>query len=105
MEDKRDLSRRDFIKATGVTTAGLAASSLVARDAQAARAAVPVHTKSIRANDRINYGFVGVGGMGAKHLSIIKGFSESENVAAVAVCDVFEKFKCQAQEKAGILES
>jgi predicted dehydrogenase len=43
--------------------------------------------------------------MGAKHLSIIKGFSETENVAVVAVCDVFEKFKCQAQEKAGIVES
>jgi len=105
MIDKRDLSRRDFIRATGVTTAGLAASSLVAGEVRAASAHVPVHTRTIGPNDRINYGFIGVGGMGAKHLSIIKGFSESENVAVVAVCDVFEKFKCQAQEKAGIAGS
>ena len=90
-----------------MTTAGLAASSLVVGEGQAgpAHIPVPVHTKTIGPNDRINYGFIGLGGMGAKHLSIIKGFSETENVAVVAVCDVFEKFKCQAQEKAGIVES
>jgi predicted dehydrogenase len=104
MQDKRDLSRRDFIKATGVTTAGLVASSLVAGEGQAVRAAVPVHAKIIGANDRINYGFIGVGGMGAKHLSIIKDFSEQENVTAAAVCDVFEKFKCRARDKAGIAD-
>lgn len=101
-ETKFELSRRDFIKATGVTTAGLAAGSIAASNRDVVRAAVPMRTKRIGANDRINYGFIGVGGMGSKHLSIIKDFSERENVAAVAVCDVYEKFRCQAQEKAGI---
>jgi predicted dehydrogenase len=105
--DKQDLSRREFIKATGITTAGLAAGSLVFDDAEVARAAsrpLP-SSKVIGANGRINYGFIGVGGIGTKHLSIIKGFSEKENLAVVALCDVFEKRRRLAQERAAISES
>jgi predicted dehydrogenase len=97
---ERDLSRRDFMKATGVTGAGLlAASDLPATLTAATRMRVD------GANDRIRYGFVGVGGMGGKHLSIIRDFGASENVEVVAVCDVFEKRRRAAQEKAGIADS
>ncbi|HWC77459.1 MAG TPA: Gfo/Idh/MocA family oxidoreductase [Blastocatellia bacterium] len=96
-----DLSRRDFIKTTGVTTAALAAAALI-DDTKPAHASVPRSGKIIGANDRINYAIVGVGGMGSGHLRILKDFEEKENVSVVAVCDVFEKRRRKAQEVAKI---
>jgi predicted dehydrogenase len=91
-----ELTRRDFIKTTGVTTAGLVAASLIGGETTPTRAAapsLPTSARIIGANDRINYGFIGVGGMGSGHVAIIKNFAESkeENVLGVAACDVFEK--------------
>jgi predicted dehydrogenase len=99
-----EFTRRDFIKATGVTTAGLVANSMI-EDAKAAAPAIDTKGRILGANDRIRYGFVGVGGMGSGHLRIIKGFAETENVEAVAVCDVFEKRCRAARERAGIAEN
>jgi predicted dehydrogenase len=99
------LSRRDFIKTTGVTAAGIAAGSVFADEAGASSAIIPPNAKIIGANDRINYGIIGVGGMGSGHLRVLKEFSQRENIAVVAVCDVFEKRRRQAQQSAGLSES
>jgi predicted dehydrogenase len=104
MKDSQDLSRREFLKTTGITGAGLVTGS-IALDPAALRAGAPAPSKALGANDRIHYGFVGVGGMGFKHLSIIKDFSEQENLAVVSVCDVFDKRRRKAQEKAGVADS
>jgi predicted dehydrogenase len=99
-----ELSRRDFIKTTGVTTAALAAASLV-DGGDSARASVPRSGRIIGANDRINYAIVGVGGMGGGHLRILKDFEATENISVVAVCDVFEKRRRKAQEVAKISDA
>jgi predicted dehydrogenase len=95
------LSRRDFIKTTGVTTAAMAAGALV-DGAKPARASVFRSGRIIGANDRINYAIVGVGGMGSGHLGILKGFEGKENISVVAVCDVFDKRRRKAQEVAKV---
>ena len=93
-----EMSRRDFIKSAGVTSAGLAAASLVG--GAEAKASTRPAAKIIGANDRITYAVVGVGGMGNGHLKILKDFEARENLAVLGVCDVFEKRRRRAQQVA-----
>jgi predicted dehydrogenase len=112
-QKKNDLSRRDFMKVAGVTTAELAAVSLVGKKtANASPIARPAQAKIIGANDRINYGFIGVGGMGTGHLQIITTLAsptapdaKPENLAVLAVCDVFEKRRQRAKGIAKLEDS
>ncbi len=102
--DPKGISRRDFIKAAGVTAAGVVASSLAVDKALAA-AGAPAPARVIGANSRLNIGIIGVGGMGSGHLRMIKKMSEEQNVAIVAVCDLWEKRRKKAQENAGLADS
>src|SRR5437763_12404936 len=104
-DEKHDLSRRDFIKTTGVTTAGLLAAPLVTAAKTPVNVAPVVSQKVLGANDRIHYGFIGVGNMGGKHLSIIHDFCGTQNVTIVGACDVFEKRRAEAKEKNGLTDS
>ena len=105
-ESKLDRSRREFVKATGISAAGLAAASLFS-EMPTTRAEIrsTLPGKIIGANDRIQFGFIGIGGMGSSHVNIIKTLSESENVRVAALCDVFEKRRRLVREKVGIPES
>ena len=93
MEEKqygKGMSRRDFMRGAGVTAAGVVASSLVGRTA--AFAAGPVAApRVIGANDRINVGMIGIGGMGGGHLNMLRDMQEDQNIRVVAVCDVWDK--------------
>jgi predicted dehydrogenase len=100
----KEMSRRDFIMSAGVTSAGLAATALVGGGADVHASTRP-SAKIIGANDRINYAIVGVGGMGSGHLKILKDFEGKENLAVVAVCDVFEKRRRKAQQVAQVGDS
>lgn len=100
MEEKRDkkgLSRREFIKAAGMTAAGV----MLVGDRVLAQGAAPATGKVLGANDRINIAFIGVGGMGGGHLDSLKKMEQEQNVRCVAVCDVWEKRKKNAQRMAG----
>ncbi len=101
-DEKHDLSRRDFIKTTGVTAASLLAAPRVIAAQPPVNVAPVAAQKVLGANDRINYGFIGVGNMGGKHLSIIKDFCGTQNVAILGACDVFEKRRAEAKEKNGL---
>ena len=94
------LSRRDFIKAAGVTAAGIAASSLITDTGFAATS-----PNVIGANDRINMGFIGIGGMGGGHLKNFKAREQEWNVRCAAVCDVYRNRKDNARETAGCPEA
>lgn len=111
-QKENELSRRDFIKTTGVTTAGLVAASLIGGEAQPTQAAsakpsLPTSARILGANGRINYGFIGVGGMGFGHFSIISKWVEKneEDVAILGACDVFDKRRRRAQEKAKLTDA
>lgn len=101
-QDKKGLSRREFIRAAGATAAGVVASSFIT---DRVLAAAPASPRVIGANDRINVAFVGVGGMGNGHLHGIKGMASEMNLNIVAVCDVWEKRKRGAQATAEVPDS
>jgi predicted dehydrogenase len=104
--DQNDLSRRDFMKVAGVTAAGLAAGPLVlGKPAARADKRLPASPNILGANDRINYGFIGLGMMGKDHVPIIKSLAEKENVAVIALSDVYEKRRRVVGAKAGVPDS
>lgn len=71
-------TRRDFLKA-GTLTAG--AAMLTARG----------HAQTPGANERLNMAFIGCGSIAEHHLEKLLGLLEDEQLAIVAVCDVYEK--------------
>ncbi len=99
-----DYSRRDFLKTTGTTALAAAAGSLLAArtaPAATARGTFPP-ARVIGANDRILVGIVGVKGMGAGHIKHILEGMPGANVEIAAVCDVWEKARLTAREKASL---
>jgi len=85
-ETKRATTRRDFLKAAGVTAATLAVAGIAKSKTYAVAPG-----RVIGANDRINVGFIGVGGQGTHHVNILRSQSSSTNAYPVAVCDVWDK--------------
>ncbi len=83
------VNRREFIRAS----AALGASVL----------AGPALGRAVGANDRINIGFIGCGGMGAHHIRHYKELSNNPklNIAVVAVCDIYEPRRRRAKELSG----
>lgn len=72
------VSRRSFLAATGIT----AVTATTARS----------YTRIIGANDRLNIGVIGCGGMATGHMtSIKKRMLDTDNVQMIAVCDLWDK--------------
>ncbi|MDO8683120.1 MAG: Gfo/Idh/MocA family oxidoreductase [Armatimonadota bacterium] len=92
----KGLTRREFLKAAGVTAAGVMVGSL---------ASSPVFSvapmRALGANDRIKVGFIGVGGQGLRHVQAVKSMADSMNVETVAVCDIWDKRAQIAAKEAG----
>lgn len=62
-------------------------------------------SRVIGANDRINVGSIGVGGMGTAHVKgLTRQFQEAKDVQVVAVCDVYDRYKERARAAAGLAE-
>jgi predicted dehydrogenase len=86
-------NRRDFVKSA--MGAGTALGFSPALAAQSTRGRV------IGANDRINLGIIGVGTRGMGLLRQFSGLGQADGKSRiVAVCDVYEKRKQEAQERA-----
>src|SRR5947209_1316871 len=89
MPEQHGVDRRDFLKvsAAGAATAALTASS---------------YGRVLGANERIGVGFVGVGGRCQAHLDIIRDRAKNKgDVAAVAVCDVWDGLKATYKNRDG----
>ena len=82
------VSRRTFLASTAA--AGLACA-LPARS----------YARVLGANDRINIGFIGVGGMGSGHVSACKDLKESDNLEFLGVADCWQTRADAAAEKLG----
>ena len=76
------LSRREFLAASALATAGLASGQ---------------EPKKAGANESITLGFIGVGGMGSGLLDI---FKKMPDVRVAAVCDVYDKHVQNARSAA-----
>ncbi len=89
-------TRREFLKKTATAAAAVAVSPLFQRTVYGQ---APSAGKVIGANDRITVGFIGVGGQGMNaHVRIMKPNTQANNVAQVAVCDVWQKRVGAAKE-------
>src|SRR5262245_53135527 len=73
-----DLSRREFLQ-TAAASAGAVAAG------QVTPAAV------LGANDRVQFGVIGVGGMGTGHVGSLVKRGEADNIKVVAVSDVYQR--------------
>jgi predicted dehydrogenase len=81
---KKSISRRKFIRnSAGI---GLSASlgPVVSSTAKS-------YSRIINANERINMGVIGCGGMANAHMSALLKMKETDDVAITTVCDIFDK--------------
>lgn len=89
-------TRREFIKKTATAAAAIAAAPLL-RPTVYGQAPAP--GRVLGANDRINVGFIGVGGQGMNaHVRISSANAAANNIAQVAVCDVWTKRTAAAKD-------
>lgn len=83
-------SRRNFLKQASAGAVALTAFSV---------------GRVLGANDRINAGFVGCGGRMNTHIDyVVKRAKEKGDIQAVAVCDIYDKRKQLARQRAGVDE-
>jgi predicted dehydrogenase len=81
-------SRREFLKKTAIASAAVAAAPLLRPTVYGQAPSANV----IGANSKINVGYIGVGGQGFNaHVKIMHNNASANNIAQVAVCDVWEK--------------
>src|SRR6266542_2119684 len=96
MDHKEDTSpvgaetRRDFIK-KAATAAAVVAATNIFKTPVYGQSKAPSTGRVIGANDQIAVGFIGVGGQGNAHVDSMKQYAAENNVALVAVCDVWKK--------------
>lgn len=76
--NNRKSSRRTFINNSLISSSVLYLGGLIPSSA-------------VGANERINFGVIGVGGMGTSHLQSLVDRSNSDNIKVVAVSDVYQK--------------
>lgn len=98
-------SRRSFIKKTATVTAAAAATGILKTPVYGQNQA-PSPGRVIGANDRITVGVVGIGvGIGKNHYEGIIKEADSNNVKMIAGCDLFNKRRDWAKEKAGLTDA
>jgi predicted dehydrogenase len=72
------LTRREFLKSSGLAAGALAFSA-------------SSYANVLGANDRIRFAVIGCGGMGTGHLGSLVKRSEADNIQVVAVSDVYQR--------------
>jgi predicted dehydrogenase len=102
-------SRREFVKKGALGAAAMLAGYTPTM-AKAPQRKTIVHKTTpatvLGANDRLNIGFIGVGGQGYNaHIGTIDNHGAEFNAAGVAVCDVFNKRRDRAVERLGLTDA
>ena len=98
------LPRRDFIRKTATAAAAVAATSFIKTPVYGQEQAPSANVTG--ANNRIAVAVVGVGfGIGQNHLIGIHEKSNENNTVLAAACDVFNKRRNFAKEKANLKDS
>ncbi|MHB9027557.1 MAG: Gfo/Idh/MocA family oxidoreductase [Candidatus Latescibacterota bacterium] len=76
--NERQSSRRTFLKSAALTAGALGFGGLNP-------------SRVLGANDRINFGSIGVGGMGSGHLNSLIGRSAADNIQVAGICDCYQR--------------
>ena len=83
-------SRREFLKRTTFASAAVAATPLLRTPVYGQSQAPSANVTG--ANNRLTIGYIGVGGQGLNaHVRIMQANATANNIAQVAVCDVWQK--------------
>lgn len=99
-DNAQGATRRELIKSAAAATVATVAGATVAKSS--AFAVAP--SRVLGANERINIGFVGVGGQGMTHVRLLKENAEDNNTANVAVCDIYRRRVKNAQGFCGLTD-
>ena len=97
-------SRRNFIRTAAGAAAAVSAAGILKTPVYGQQQA-PSTGRTIGANDRIGVAYIGVGGQGTAHLKHEKDHAKENNIAQLAVCDVWQKRLNTARDFLGITES
>src|SRR5688572_8615297 len=82
-------TRREFIKKTATATAAVAAANVLKTPVYGQNQAPSANVTG--SNNKINVGFIGVGGQGMAHVRSMKSHMNDSNIDLVAVNDVWKK--------------
>lgn len=94
-------TRRSFLKKTATAAVAVGAGSLLRTPVYGQNQA-PSPARVIGANDRINMAYVGVGKQGTLHVELEKKHAQDNNIAQVAVCDVYQRHLDAARQVIGV---
>lgn len=93
--ENTDISRRKFVKGLAGGVAGIAAfGSTQGMSALS-------YSSIIGANEKLNIGVIGCGGMAFSHMEALLAMKQSDNVRITAVCDIYTKRLEQAKKLTG----
>src|SRR5687767_14877268 len=97
-------TRRDFIKQTAGVAAAVGATGVLKTPVYGQNQA-PAAGRAIGANDRIGVAYIGVGSQGTAHMRHQKTHAKDNNIAQLAVCDVWQKRLDAARNFLGLTET
>ncbi|MBS0000482.1 MAG: twin-arginine translocation signal domain-containing protein [Cyclobacteriaceae bacterium] len=89
---KNSITRRRFIRESAGIGLAAGAGSLVPFTAKS-------YSRIWKANERINMGVIGCGGMGNAHMEALVNMQSGDNIGMVKVCDIYDKRLQMAAEK------
>jgi len=97
-------TRRSFIKKAATAAAAVGATNIFKTPVYG-QSQAPSPGRVIGANDRINVGYIGTGKQCMLHINLEKKFAQDNNIAQVAVCDVYQVHLDKARAAIGAPES
>src|SRR5580700_1859803 len=97
-------TRRSFIKKAAAAAAAASAAGLFKTPVYGQNQA-PSPGRVLGANDRINVAYVGTGKQGMTHVRLQKKFAQDNNIAQIAVCDLYEKHLGEARDFVGLSDA
>ena len=97
-------TRRTFIRKAATVAAAVSTANLFKTPVYGQNQA-PAPGRVIGANDRINVAYIGTGKQGMEHVKLQKKFAQDNNIAQVAVCDLYQKHLDQAKAYIGLKDA
>jgi predicted dehydrogenase len=97
-------TRRSFIRKAAAVTAALGATSFFKTPVYGQNQA-PSTGRVIGANDRITVAYIGTGKQGMEHVKIEKEHAQENNIAQIAVCDLYQRHLDQSRTYLGLSEA
>ncbi len=97
-------TRRSFLKKAATVAAALSAPRLYNTPVYGQNQA-PSPGRVLGANERIRVAYVGTGKQGMEHVRLQKRYAADNNIAQVAVCDLYQKHLDEAKKFIGLTEA